>query len=116
MGWDPLDEDRPRKKLKDIEGQGDLFGTDALPATTANSQAREVARVGGAIGDDVLAFARSRVGREFHMEDLRSYVEARGHRAPDSAGRILRLLRQHGRLDYSVVSRAQSLYRVEAVA
>lgn len=74
-------------------------------------------RVAGAIGRDVMEFAvnRSRIGQpEFRMEELRRAIGPK--RAPDSAGRILRLLRQHDALDYVVVNRRQSLYRfVETV-
>ena len=51
------------------------------------------------------------------MEDLRRYVEEGlgGKIAPDSPGRILRQLRQHGHLDYTVIYRAESIYRVEWV-
>lgn len=51
--------------------------------------------------------------RDFHVEDLRKFVRARvpGEIAPDSPGRILRELRQVGRLDYIIVNRRQSHYR-----
>lgn len=79
-------------------------------------QGVELERVGGAIGDSVLAFCRARVGQEFRMEQLREHVERDGHRAPDSAGRILRMLRQRGRVAYTVVNRSASLYRIDACA
>ncbi len=47
---------------------------------------------------------------QFHMEELRQWIGADA--APDSAGRILRLLRQRGVIDYKVANRAQSLYEI----
>jgi len=86
-----------------------------LELQPCNTQAANLRRVGGAIGRDVLAFCRQpRIagGRVFSITELAAWVQARSHRAPDSAGRILRLLRQRGVLDYAVVSRPASLYRV----
>jgi len=50
----------------------------------------------------------------FHMEDLRKFVEqgVGGKIAPDSPGRILRQLRQEGELNYEVLSRHESLYKI----
>lgn len=78
-------------------------------------QRAQAERVGGAIGDAVLAFARQRLaaGGQFRMEELRAHL-GDAH-APDSAGRILRLLRQQGVLGYELVSRRDSLYRVTRV-
>lgn len=85
------------------------------PAAEREEQRAELARVEGSIGDAVLAFARERLasGGDFRMEELRARL-GDGH-APDSAGRILRLLRQQGALAYEVVSRSESLYRVTEV-
>ena len=90
----------------------------ALPAPEHwrdEAQRDEVERVGGEIGAAVLSFARARLaaGGEFRMEELRAHLGP-GH-APDSAGRILRLLRQRGALGYEVVSRSESLYRVTRI-
>jgi ribosomal protein S25 len=47
----------------------------------------------------------------FHVDDLRQHVLGQvAQIAPDSPGRILRLLRERGRLDYIVLNRRQSLY------
>lgn len=86
---------------------------DGLPPEPEPEQDPERERVSSAIGQDVLRFCRARLGAEFHLEELREFVALRGHRAPDSAGRILRLLRQQGRLAYEVVNRRQSLYRID---
>ena len=52
---------------------------------------------------------------QFHMEELTLYVyEKVKVSAPDSAGRILRDLRQRGVLNYRVLSRSKSLYEVLA--
>lgn len=64
------------------------------------------------IAGRILGFCASRVGKEFHADDLRQHV---GDCAPGSADRVLRLLRQTERLDYVVLNRRKSLYRVEWV-
>ena len=72
-------------------------------------------RVNDRIAGHVLVFCRAHVGLEFHMDWLTEYVRECGWAAPDSAGRILRSLRQKGRVEYSLLSRRDSLYRVESV-
>ena len=91
----------------------------ALPATEANAQAQQRERVRRGIAPFILDWCRHRVNLnhpQFRMDELRAHIEGWGHRAPDSAGRILRLLRQEGAIKYSVVNRAQSLYRIEEVS
>jgi hypothetical protein len=73
-------------------------------------------RVSDNIADLVWYFCKARVGRQFHAADLVTYVRAFASPvAPDSPSRILRDLRRRGLVDYVVVSRAQSLYRVTGV-
>jgi len=75
-------------------------------------QEANLARVFTKIAPAILEFhKRVGVGGEFHMADLTAYVRARTEIAPDSAGRIMRCLRQDGALNYEVVNRRQSLYR-----
>jgi hypothetical protein len=79
-------------------------------------QRAELARVSSRIAAAIIAFCKGRVGAEFHADDLRSHVTACvGVAAPGSADRILRDLRQRKALDYEVVSRSKSLYRVLSV-
>jgi hypothetical protein len=85
------------------------------------SQSANLQRVTDNIGDIVLRFcvARLKWNPDFTADELRRYV-AGGVRhgtvlAPDSPSRILRELRRQGRVDYVVVNRAASLYRVVAV-
>lgn len=81
-------------------------------------QQANLERVGQNIAGYVADFCRSRVreGRaEFHMADLTTFVNARSTIAPDSAGRILRDLRRRKVIDYEVVSRSRSLYRLKEV-
>lgn len=88
-------------------------------------QQQNIERVEDRIGRHVLAFCRERLARAelfgvgaalFHMADLTAYVRKQdGSVAPDSAGRILRSLRQKGAVAYSVEKRSESLYRVTAV-
>ena len=74
-----------------------------------SSDHQERARVRSRIGSLIREFCR--LNPTFHMEDLTLYVQARIKVAPDSPGRILRLLRQQG-LKVELVSRRGSLYRV----
>ncbi|MCB7130325.1 MAG: hypothetical protein J3T61_12400 [Candidatus Brocadiales bacterium] len=79
------------------------------------SDRQERERVRSRIGSLILEFCRQ--NKTFFMEELRSYVGRNlvGCIAPDSPGRILRQLRQQGELNYKVVLRRQSLYRVVPV-
>ncbi len=80
----------------------------------------ELARVGGDLGDTILAFVTDRLASrkpQFHMFDLLEHVAGKGHVvAPDSPGRILRLLKGAGRVDYNVVNRSSSLYELKEQA
>lgn len=84
-----------------------------VPAAPADS-AGERRRVTGQVQRAVLDFFALRLRNEapvFHMGDLTRYVAERVPTAPDSAGRIMRLLSAEGRLAYELVSRARSEYR-----
>lgn len=68
------------------------------------------------IGEAVLTFAAQRAllnNPQFHAGDLRKFVDAIvGTKvAPGSADRILRMKRQSGELNYTVINRSQSLYK-----
>jgi hypothetical protein len=80
-------------------------------------QPMELSRVTHKIGAAVLQFCRTvRVGNTFRMESLQRYVSSVvPETAPDSPSRILRELRKKGELDYEVVKRSESLYRVTRV-
>ncbi len=52
---------------------------------------------------------------EFHGSDLYRYVIQKEMVAPDTPRRVMSLLREHGQLDYEVVNRAKSLYRILGV-
>ena len=86
-----------------------------------SSDRQERERVRSRIGSLIMEFfslsRRPFVEPTFHMEDLRKFVEIglKGKIAPDSPSRILRQLRQQRLLNYEVVSRRQSLYRVVPV-
>jgi hypothetical protein len=82
------------------------------------TQAANLQRVSAKIGDVVWRFCvrRMRHHAPFNMVDLVAHVTAiMPFIAPDSPSRILRELRRQGRVDYVVVNRAASLYRVVAV-
>jgi hypothetical protein len=84
------------------------------------SHAENLERVLVSIAPVVLAFCREivRQGRpSFHMQELTAYVRrCVGETAPDSAGRILRELRQRKQLDYQLVSRRDSHYLIKSIA
>ena len=71
----------------------------------------------GAVGFAVRLFfvARMRATRKFHASDLFIYVNNISLVAPDTPNRVMRLMREDGMLDYEVVNRAKSLYRVLGV-
>jgi hypothetical protein len=90
-----------------------------LDFNAREEQRANLVRVSNNIAGIVRDFCRERLDderAEFHMVDLTIYVNARSTIAPDSAGRILRDLRKQKVIDYTVVSRSQSLYRVEGVS
>ena len=80
------------------------------------SDHQERARVRSRIGEVILSFCMRQIG-PFHMGQLLRYVEGHmdGRVAPGSPERILRLLRKELLLDYEVVSRRDSLYRIRWV-
>jgi len=87
-----------------------------LPSAPArgSTQSQELERVSSRIGAAILEFCRGRSGETFHADELRQHVwRCVGSTAPGSADRILRDLRQRGLVRYVVVSRRDSLYRVE---
>lgn len=74
-----------------------------------------LARVTSRIKAAIIAFTARKT--LFRADQLRAYVALRcGTTAPASADRILRNLRQRGRLNYVVVNRRESLYRIVEVA
>lgn len=80
-------------------------------------QPRQIQRVSDKIAGHVCAFFASRgLNRTFSNAELLAFVQAREACAPDSAARIMRLLRRKGRIDYTVISRADSLYQITGVA
>lgn len=79
------------------------------------TQPRELARCRSAVAPVILDFWKSRgIGAQFHMSELTEFVRRRTPIAPDSAGRILRDMRQAGEINYRVIDRRRSLYRIEA--
>jgi hypothetical protein len=67
------------------------------------------------LSEAVLAFVASRRMQdlpEFHADELRDYCERHAAGAPGSPDRILRDLRQRGLVNYELVSRQRSLYRI----
>jgi hypothetical protein len=78
----------------------------------SGSDREERGRVYGKIAPLILAYASANAGMGFHAEELRRHVtQYAPELAPSSTDRILRMLRQEGRLDYVVINRRQSLYQ-----
>lgn len=82
-------------------------------------QDQNLERVSSRIARSIMTFCRSAFAREgstFRMDDLLLHVRlSAGIVAPDSPSRILRQLRAQGRLDYEVINRAQSTYRITSL-
>ena len=98
-----------------MDEQPDLFAQPPR-RRRPTTQDEQITRVRNAIGDCVFAFCEKiGIDAQFHAEDLHHYVKNRHGGAPASADRILRLLRREGQLDYVVVDRADSLYRVTSL-
>ena len=77
------------------------------------TQTANLTRVKTSIGHHVAAFFANRHhGDEFHVEELTDYVKRQASTAPGSPDRTMRQMRLAGELDYEVVSRSRSLYRV----
>ena len=92
-----------------MQEQGELFGSPKL-----TEQRENLNRVCGKIGPLVLEFCRRvGVGGEFRAVRLHNFVG--DSVAPASADRILRELRRAGQVDYVIVNRRQSLYRITGV-
>jgi hypothetical protein len=88
---------------------------DSRTLVVLNDSQKDRDSVASRISGAILDFVSLHCGLTFHSAQLHAYVESRcGYIAPGSADRILRLLRQRGALDYSVVNRRQSLYRCGA--
>ena len=76
-----------------------------------DEQAENLERVSSRIGRAIVNFCREH--RQFHADELRrAVVRETGIAAPASADRILRQLRQQGKLDYVVIDRRGSFYEV----
>jgi hypothetical protein len=76
-----------------------------------NTQHENLGRVSDRIREAILDFCRAHA--TFFAEELRNYTAERcGKIAPGSADRVLRDLRQSGKLDYKVLNRRKSHYQV----
>lgn len=77
-----------------------------------SEQAANLDRVRLRITTRILEFYQRRgFAAAWHADDLRNFVIEEVQVAPASADRVLRDLRQHGVLDYVVLSRRHSLYQ-----
>ena len=89
-----------------------------MAASEATEQQQHLRRVSARIEALILSFARDRLAvkrPEFHMSELTHFVGRHELLAPDSAGRVLRNMRQRGLLGYRV-NRRLSLYSITKVA
>lgn len=82
-----------------------------------DEQTENLSRVSGRIGYIITQFCDDRLAQgnpQFHMDDLRTFVDGQRTVAPASPDRVLRDLRKRKMVNYRVVSRSQSLYEVLA--
>lgn len=100
--------------LVDCDGNAVVRSADdEAPTRPEAGTPAELERVSERISEAIKDFCRRHVGQTFHADELRQHVRSCvGEVAPDSAGRVLRDLRQRGAIAYQVVNRAKSLYRV----
>ena len=83
---------------------------------TAEPYASQLARVRDKVKSTVIRFARSRLGKTYNASDLLRYCRVlQPEIAPDSPSRIMRDLRRAGVIDYTLISRQNSQYRVDYV-
>jgi hypothetical protein len=83
-----------------------------------NEQTQQLNRVAATTSEAILEFIKGRLADPetkgaFTADQLRFYVNntvVRGV-SPSSADRVLRMLRQRGKIDYQVLNRGKSLYR-----
>lgn len=95
-----------------------MFSTEPTPSKPAPAVNSHVERPLDKLSRAVLSYSRL-IGTEvdFRMDDLNKYIEMLKVKcAPDSPGRILRMLRNKELLDYEVVNRAQSRYRFKEIS
>jgi len=87
--------------------QADLF----------DEQTRQLRRVRSKIARAIMRyFQNAAPGKTFHLADLVWWIEwLEIPVSPDSPSRVMRDLRQRRIINYRVVNRAQSLYRVEEI-
>lgn len=74
----------------------------------------QLKRVSNSIAQVVTEFVNKRIGQEFHGSEVKSACNlALGFTgiAPSSPDRVMRDLRQRGKINYELVNRAKSLYR-----
>jgi hypothetical protein len=84
-----------------------------------SEQDKELARVSSGIAKHILAFCKWKgVGATFRTSELNDFVCLRteNHVAPGSSDRVLRDLRMKRLLDYEVLSRRASLYKITRLA
>ena len=96
--------------------QQDLFSWAQSRAQSPETHAQSLHRVRKKIGWIICEFCARRKADgcpEFHAEELLAAVRAvLSDVAPDSPSRILRDLRRQGLVNYVLVNRRQSLYRL----
>jgi hypothetical protein len=74
-------------------------------------QTAHLERVASKISEHILTFCA--VNKQFRMDELVTYVQSQvSNVAPDSPSRILRYMRRDGLINYTVLSRKDSLYGI----
>jgi hypothetical protein len=96
-----------------MEGQAG-FDFEERDEGRSGQQEEHLERVSSRIERSIIRFCEA--NPTFHADDLRKFVvRETGITAPASADRILRNLRQRGVVNYVVVNRRESLYRVISI-
>lgn len=75
-----------------------------------NEQQQNLNRVEKKISQHILDYFKGKVDFVFHMQDLQDYVAQYARVAPDSPRRILRELKNKGKVDIELLSRSESRY------
>lgn len=103
------------RKFGSLEHVSSRFGAlNRAREPERRDQQQNYDRVYGRIGGAILSFFVTKdPGTEFRADDLRSHVAGQcGHVAPDSARRIASQMRRDGKINFELVSKPQSLFRV----
>jgi hypothetical protein len=98
------------------EDHGDTIALALTKGETMTEQDQQLNRVAATAKDAILTFINARLASDdptFTADQLRNYVmnNVVGGVSPGSSDRVLRMLRQTGKINYVVMNRGKSLYK-----